>query len=72
MAAKEIITKKIKNKIYALYDYYPTLNEAEKKANDLNGRIHILTGKITEATTSKIPATKTSPAKYAVWSRKRD
>jgi hypothetical protein len=60
-----MVTKTIKGKTYDLYDYYPTKVEAEKHAKNLNGRLHIITGKITETAVTKISA-----KKYAVWHRK--
>jgi len=65
-----MVTKTIKGKTYELYDYFKTLAEAEKVAKDLNGRLHIITGKITETEVTKVPKTKSMPIKYAVWHRK--
>lgn len=63
-------TKTIKGKMYELWGHYPTLAGAKKMAKNLDGRLHIFTGKITETTITKIAKTKNTPAAYAVWHRK--
>ncbi len=61
------VTKTIKGKVYELYDYYPSSKAAKIVADNLEGRLHIFTGKIT-----KTQVTKVSDKKYAVWHRKED
>jgi len=63
-----MVTKTIKGKKYELWNHYPSLNEAKKIAKNLDGRLHIITGKITETTITK---SKTAPIVYDVWHRKK-
>lgn len=60
-----MVTKTIKGKEYTLYETFPTQTAAKKKAENLNGRLHIFTGLITETAVTKI-----APGKYGVYTRK--
>ena len=63
-------TKTIKGKVYEFYGSYTTEAEAKAKAKNLDGRLHIMTGLITETVVIKVPKTKTTGVKYTVWDRK--
>ena len=60
-------TKIIKGKEYYLWETFPTEKAAKEKAENLNGRLHIITGKISETAVTKL-----APGKYAVWHRKKE
>jgi len=65
-----MVTKTIRGKQYELDMYSSTLADAHKRAKNLDGRVHIFTGKITKTAVTKIAKTKNTPVMYAVWHRK--
>lgn len=69
-----MVTKIIKGKKYELYEYYTTLAEAKKSAKNLDGRLNMFTGKITESTITKLTKSVIAPClyRYAVWTRKKE